>query len=114
VRLVLIGLAAGVFSALFGVGGGLLIVPLLILLAGFETRPATGTSLAAVLITVTVGAATYALHGDVKPGSAALIGIPAVFGVLVGTAAQQRIPTRPLGALFGLFVAAVAIRLILS
>ena len=50
-KLVLIGLVAGLFSALFGVGGGIVIVPLLILLAGFESRVATGTSLAGIGIT---------------------------------------------------------------
>ena len=70
-RLVLIGLAAGLFSALFGVGGGIVIVPLLLLFAHFEARPATATSLAAIGIISTVGVVSYALRGEVKPGAAA-------------------------------------------
>ena len=52
-RLVAIGLAAGVFSAFFGVGGGIVVVPLLILVAGLSEREATATSLAAIVITAT-------------------------------------------------------------
>ena len=47
-RFVVIGLLAGLFSALFGVGGGIVVVPLLILLAHFDERPAMATSLAAI------------------------------------------------------------------
>ena len=54
-RLVLIGLVAGFFSALFGVGGGLVIVPLLLLVAHWEERPAMATSLAAVGVTALAG-----------------------------------------------------------
>ena len=49
-RLLVIGLLAGLFSALFGVGGGIVVVPLLILVAGYTERPAMGTSLAAILL----------------------------------------------------------------
>ena len=59
-RLVLIGLVAGVFSSLFGVGGGIVIVPLLILVAAFGTREATATSLGAIVITALAGVTLYA------------------------------------------------------
>jgi len=62
VRLLAIGLLAGLFSALFGVGGGIVVVPLLILVAGYTERPAMGTSLAAILLIALVGSITYALH----------------------------------------------------
>ena len=61
-RLLAIGLLAGLFSALFGVGGGIVVVPLLILVAGYTERPAMGTSLAAILLIALVGSITYALH----------------------------------------------------
>src|SRR5205814_9342196 len=76
-RLVLIGLAAGLFSALFGVGGGIVIVPLLLLFAAFDARPATATSLAAIGIISTVGVVSYALRGEGQPGGAAIVGAPA-------------------------------------
>ena len=58
-RYVVIGLVAGLFSALFGVGGGIVVVPLLILVAHFSERPAMGTSLAAVGLIAFVGAVSY-------------------------------------------------------
>ena len=111
-RLLAIGLVAGVFSALFGVGGGIIIVPLLVALAGFDGRRATGTSLAAIGITAGAGAVAYGLHGDVKLGSAALIGLPAAVGALGGVALQQRLQTRTLTIGFSLLLAAVGIRLL--
>jgi uncharacterized protein len=111
-RLLAIGLVAGVFSALFGVGGGIIIVPLLVALAGFEGRRATGTSLAAIGITAGAGAVAYGLHGDVKLGSAALIGLPAAVGALGGVALQQRLQTRTLTIGFSVLLAAVGIRLL--
>jgi uncharacterized membrane protein YfcA len=113
VRLVFIGVLAGFLGALFGVGGGIVIVPLLLLLCGFETRVAAATSLTAVLVTSLVGSLTYALHGEVKPGAAALIGLPAVVGVLGGTALQQRVSSRQLAYGFALLLAVVGMRLLL-
>jgi len=112
VRLVLIGVLAGFLGALFGVGGGIVIVPLLLLVCHFETRIAAATSLAAVLVTAIAGSATYALHGEVKPGAAALIGLPAVLGVLGGTALQQRLSSRHLGYGFAALLAVVGVRLL--
>jgi uncharacterized membrane protein YfcA len=105
VRLVAIGLVAGFFSALFGVGGGIVIVPLLILGLGFETRPAAATSLAAIGITALAGVANYWAHGDVRPGYAALVGVPASVCAVWGTALQQRLRARTVELLFaGLLV----------
>ena len=90
-RLVAIGLAAGVFSAFFGVGGGIIAVPLLILVAGVPERVATATSLLAIAITASAGVIVFSLRGEVEVGYAALVGLPAVVGVLLGTAWQQRV-----------------------
>lgn len=111
-KLVGIGLVSGFFGALFGVGGGIVIVPLLVLLYGFGQRRASATSLAAILFSSVAGAATYAIHGDLKPGAAAAIGLPAVAGVLAGTAVQQRVPVEKLTYGFALLLAAVGVRLL--
>jgi uncharacterized membrane protein YfcA len=111
-KLVGIGLLAGFFGALFGVGGGIVIVPVLVLLLAYDQRSAAETSLAAILVSSLAGAVTYGLHGEVKPGAAALVGIPAVFGVLFGTALQQRIPVRRLAIGFAVLLTAVGARLI--
>jgi uncharacterized membrane protein YfcA len=112
VRLVLIGLAAGFFGALFGVGGGIIMVPMLLLLTSLTERPAMATSLAAIGLIALEGVIFFAAHGDVKPGAAALVGIPATAGVLAGTALQQRIATRTLSLAFSVLLAAIGIRLL--
>jgi len=114
VRLVLTGLVAGFFSALFGVGGGVVIVPLLILAVGWEMRPATGTSLAAIGITATAGVVTYVVHGEVEPVYAVLVGVPAALGAVGGATLQQRVPVRTLSFLFAALLVAIAIRMLLQ
>jgi uncharacterized membrane protein YfcA len=91
VRLVAIGIAAGMFSAFFGVGGGILAVPLLILFAAMPERSAAATSLGMIAITATAGVVVFALRGEVEPAYAALVGLPAAAGAIAGTTLQQRI-----------------------
>jgi uncharacterized protein len=110
-RLVAIGLAAGLFSALFGVGGGAIVVPLLILV-GLEPKRAAGTSLAAVFLIALVGSISYAFHGELKPGAAAIVGIPAALGAVAGAALQQRITARWLVLAFALLLAVIGFRLL--
>ena len=110
--LVLIGLAAGFFSALFGVGGGIIIVPLLLLVQRWQERPAMATSLAAIGIIALVGTISYGFHGELKPGAAAIIGLPAAAGAVAGTTLQQRLATRTLSLLFALLLAAVGVKLL--
>jgi uncharacterized membrane protein YfcA len=112
VRLVLIGLVAGLFSALFGVGGGIVIVPLLILVAHYETRTATATSLAAIGLIAVVGVVSYAVHGDVEVGPAAVVGIPGAFGAVAGASLQQRLANRTLTLAFAALLVAIAIWLL--
>ena len=115
VRLAAIGTAAGAFSGLFGVGGGTIIVPLLIFWFGFGERLATGTSLAAIVIVGAFGAvAQGGIYGNVHVVTGLLLAIPAVLGVVGGTAIQQRIPQRAVSYLFAVLLVAVAIDLILK
>jgi len=109
-----IGLAAGFFSALFGVGGGLIVVPLLVLLAGFASHEATGTSLVVIGFTAVVGTVAFASIGEVHWRDAAVVGIPAMAGALVGTWLQQHVNSRRLAHLFAAFVLAVAVVLFLE
>lgn len=111
-RLVLIGLVAGFFSALFGVGGGIIIVPLLLLFARFDERPAMATSLAAIGLIALVGTATYAWHDEVRFDDAALLGIPAAVGAVGGAALQQRLGNRALALAFAALMAGVGITLL--
>jgi uncharacterized protein len=112
VRLVLIGLVAGVFSSLFGVGGGIVIVPLLILFAAFGTKEATATSLGAIVITALAGVTLYAVRGKVDVAYALLVGIPAMGGALIGTSAQRRLSGRAVTLAFAVLLAATGVWLI--
>jgi uncharacterized protein len=112
--LVGIGLAGGFFSALFGVGGGIVVVPFLVVAAGLGAKEATGTSLAAIVVTATFGVIAFAALGEVKWQEAAIVGLPAMAGTLAGTALQQRVSSRLLTLLFAAFLLAVGVRLFLE
>jgi uncharacterized membrane protein YfcA len=112
VKLVAIGLLAGFMSALFGVGGGLVVVPLLILLLAYTPHVATATSLAAIGITALAGAVTFAVAGEVDYAHAALLGVPAAAGAAVGATLQQRVQGRELSLLFAAFLVAIAVWLL--
>ena len=112
-KLMAIGTAAGVFSGLFGVGGGSVIVPLLVLWLGYQERAATATSLAAIVFIAGFAAATQGLYGNVHVLDALLVGVPAVGGVLFGTWLQQRVHDRALSLLFAAVLLASAIELVL-
>src|SRR3954454_888715 len=113
-KLALVGTLAGFFSGLFGIGGGVVIVPLLILWLGYEEREATGTSLAAIAIIAAAAAAVQGLYGNVHVDDGVLMGVPAVGGVLAGTALQQRLPERAVSLLFAALLIAVAVHLALG
>jgi uncharacterized membrane protein YfcA len=92
-----IGVAAGFLSALFGVGGGIVVVPLLILLAGFGARRATGTSLAAIAITAVFGVASFAALDEVS-----------------WSRLQREVSSRLLTLSFAVFLVVVAVVLVLE
>jgi uncharacterized membrane protein YfcA len=109
-----IGTAAGAFSGLFGVGGGTIIVPLLILWLAYGEREATGTSMAAIIIIAAYAVVLQAGgYGNVDLGNAALVGIPGVCGAVAGTALQQRLPERAISGVFAVLLVVVAVGLIL-
>jgi uncharacterized membrane protein YfcA len=109
-RLAAIASAAGAFSGLFGVGGGTVIVPLLVLWLGYEQKEATGTSLAAIVVIGVLAAAAQAAYGNVDLGKGVLVGLPAIAGVVAGTALQQRISERAVAAAFvALLLASAAV-----
>lgn len=107
-----IGVLAGLFSGLFGVGGGTVIVPLLILWHRYHEREATGTSLAAIVIIAAVAAAAQGGYGNVHVEEGLLVGIPALGGVVAGTWLQQRVPMRAISLLFAALLVVTAIGLL--
>jgi len=114
IALAAIGTAAGLFSGLFGVGGGLVIVPLLVLWLGFGEREATGTSLAAIAIIATVATVVHGAYGNVHLYEGLLVGLPAVAGVVAGTELQRRISTRAISLIFAAMLAAAAVDLLIA
>jgi uncharacterized membrane protein YfcA len=108
-----IGTLAGLFSGLFGVGGGTVIVPLLMLWLAYEERMATATSLAAIAVIAAFAAAVGGLYGNVRVGDAALVGVPAIGGVLIGSWLAQRIPGRAIALMFAGVLVASAVELVL-
>ena len=113
-KLAATGTGAGLFSGLFGVGGGTVIVPLLILWMGYDERKATGTSLAAIVLISLAATIAQGAYGNVNLGKGVLVGLPAVAGVVLGTWIQQRVATETIGLLFGLLLVAVAVDLVLK
>ncbi|HEX2071749.1 MAG TPA: sulfite exporter TauE/SafE family protein [Thermoleophilaceae bacterium] len=103
-KLVVIATVGGVFSGLFGVGGGTVIVPLLILWFGYGEREATGTSLLAIVVIAALAATAQGSYGNVHLDEGVLIGLPAVAGVIAGAALQQRIPERAVAAIFAVLL----------
>ena len=111
-ELAAIGTAAGVFSGLFGVGGGTVIVPLLVLRLGWGERVATATSLGAMVLIAATGAAVQATYVTLHVAEGLLVGVPAVGGVVAGTWLQQRLPVRAISLLFAALLVLVAVTLV--
>ncbi len=112
-KLAVIGTAAGAFSGLLGVGGGSVMVPLLIIWLGYGEREATGTSMMAIVVIAALAVTLQAFYGNVDPPKAALVGVPAIGGAIVGTAIQQRVPERMISLLFAVLLVIIAIELII-
>ena len=112
-RLAVIGTGAGLFSGLFGVGGGTVIVPLLVLWLGYREREATGTSLGAIVVIAAAAMLTQGAYGNVHVGDGLLVGLPAVGGVLAGTALQQRVAQRTVSLLFAGLLVVSAVTLLI-
>ena len=103
--LLLIGLSAGVLSGLFGIGGGVLIVPALVYGLGFSQKLATGTSLAILLPPVGIAAVyEYYQHGNVDLKAALIIALMVLLGSWLGAQVSSQFDTKTLKAMFGVFL----------
>jgi uncharacterized membrane protein YfcA len=109
--LILSGALIGIVSGLTGVGGGVLMVPTLVVGFGLGQRVAQGTSLLAILPTAGVGAVIHQRHGDLDPRAAGLMSLGGVPGALLGAVLALVLPQRVLAGLFGLLLAALAVRM---
>ena len=113
VLLLLIGLAAGVLSGIFGIGGGVIIVPALVYILHFSMHKATGTSLAVLLPPIGLAAVLeYYRHGFVDMRAAIVIALAAIVGAGIGAIVANRLSGPVLRLLFGLFVTGMGVYLI--
>lgn len=113
-RAIILGLFAGFLSGLFGVGGGILIVPVLVLALGMDQRLAHGTSLAAVLPIAFSGLVGFAVEDSVDWTAALALTVGAILGALIGTHALHVLPVSVLARAFAGVLLISAIRLVLD
>ena len=109
-----LGFGAGVLSGLFGVGGGILFVPTLVLVVGLAQIEAQATSLAAMIPVVAVGALRQHAYGNVRWRIALVVGIASVAGVVAGAAVAESLSETALRRLFASFLVVTAVHLALS
>ncbi len=110
-KLVLIGLVAGVVGGGLGLGGGIVLVPLLVAVS-FEQHRAHATSLAAIVLIALAGATSFGLSGEMAIGLGVTIGIGGVIGSVIGASVMNRISARSLTIVFGIVLLIAAIRMI--
>jgi uncharacterized protein len=106
--LLVLGLVAGVLAGLFGVGGGILFVPTLVLVAGLSQVEAEATSLLAIIPTVVAGAWQQQRYGNVRWRVALIIGLAAIAGVEAGVRVADALPEDVLRRLFAFLMIVVA------
>jgi uncharacterized membrane protein YfcA len=109
--LVAIGVLAGVLSGLFGVGGGVIVVPALMAFVGMDQRRASATSLVAIAPAAVVGAVTYAVQGEVHWLAALTLAVGSVVGAPIGARLLRALPLRVLPWIFVGFIAVVLVSL---
>lgn len=112
VGLIAIGAGAGLASGLLGVGGGTVMVPLLVVLAGFSQHRAHATSLAAIVPIGAVAGAVFAFEGVAEYDTAALLAAGALVGAPLGARAMALVGERSLEAAFGAFLVAVGVAMV--
>ena len=110
----LFGLVAGALGGLMGVGGGILLVPLLVHALGARQHEAQGTSLAFVTVTALVAAVPYFSEGTIDSRLALFLAAGAVPGVLVGAALARKLTARRLRQALGVLMALTALRILVS
>jgi uncharacterized membrane protein YfcA len=108
-----IGSAGGLLAGLFGVGGGIVMVPLLVIVCGFSQHRAHAMSLAGIVPIAAVGAIAFALQGQVDAGVAGLLAAGSLVGAPLGARILDRTPEARLRIAFGILILGVAVSLFL-
>jgi uncharacterized membrane protein YfcA len=113
VTLLAIGVAAGFLAGLLGVGGGILLVPAMVLLLGFDQHVAQGTSLVVIVPAALIGTWTHYRRGTIRPRDAMLVAAGGVVGAVIGSLSALSIDDEILRRLFALVLLATAIRMLM-
>lgn len=113
VKLALLGSAAGLLGGFFGVGGGIILVPMLVWV-GLGRHRAHATSLASFIIIATAGAVSYGLAGDIDVRYGLAIGLGGVVGSVIGASIMHRMSSRNLGIVFSVVLLVAGIRMVLG
>jgi uncharacterized membrane protein YfcA len=113
--MILLGLGAGIFGGMFGIGGGLIIVPFLALVVGLAQKEAIGTSLLALTLpTGLLAALEYYRRGECRVGAALWIGLGLVLGNLIGAVLTGMIPAATMKRLYGVFLLVIGTYYVVS
>lgn len=112
-KLLLIGVFAGLASGMLGIGGGIIMVPLLLAI-GFDRHRAHATSIAAILPIALAGAATFGLGGEIDVGVGITVGLGGVVGSIAGAQMMHRSSPRTLAFVFNVILVLAAVRMILG
>jgi uncharacterized protein len=111
--LIFFGVLAGVFAGMFGIGGGLIIVPALVLVYGMKQHAAVGTSLGALLLPVgAIGAWVYWKNGNLNLQYSALLAVGLLFGAFLGAKLVEPVSDLTLRRMFGGFLLLVSIKML--
>lgn len=113
-RMVVVGFVAGISSGLFGIGGGTVMVPMLVLAASFDQHRAHATSLGAGVFLAAAGGVTYAIAGDVDLVAGGLLAAGALVGAPLGARIMDRVPEARLKVAFGALLVATSVVLVVS
>jgi uncharacterized membrane protein YfcA len=111
---VLVGIVAGYFSGLFGIGGGFIMVPLLAFLLGFPVKRAAATSLAAIFLTAIAGVIGYAINDGVVWAAAIALSAGSTVGSFIGARLLQVIPQRVIMWIYVVLLTVLAVRMLWS
>jgi len=109
-----IGLAAGFAAGLLGVGGGIVMVPAMVLVLGFDQHVAQGTSLVVIIPAALAGSVTHYRNGRVSLRDAALLAVGGIGGAVVGSISALSVDDTLLRRLFGVFLLVVAAQVVLG
>ena len=112
--LLAIGLTAGLLAGLLGIGGGLLMVPAMVLIVGLDQHVAEGTSLLVIIPAAALGSFTHYRHGRLALRDAAALALGGVLGAAVGSVTALSLDDQLLRKLFAILILAVAVRLLMT